>query len=70
MEPPRRGCSSAGHPSQRERDRKRENERVRESVEGVRKMEEGEKRRGRLRVDQGRESKIEKEEERRRREGE
>ena len=42
-------------------------------MEGVRKMEkmeEGEKRKGRLRVNQGRESKIEKEEERRRREGE
>ena len=39
-------------------------------MEGVRKMEEGEKRKRRLRVDQGRESKIEKEEERRRREGE
>ena len=39
-------------------------------MEGVRKREEGEKRRGRLRVDQGRESKIEKEEERRRRERE
>ena len=29
LEPPKRGCGSAGHPSQRERDRKRENERVR-----------------------------------------